>query len=254
MDKSDTKNFWNNRSKSFPGHRDDSPYQEKMLETAVSHGVDFNNSHVLDLGCGSGAYAIRLAQMAKKVTALDISDGMLTAVKNAAKENNIKNINYVEADWLEYIPRECYDIIFASLTPAIKSDTCVEKLGKFCKRWAINIGFTTPIKAHMLEDLFEHFSLAHKKGFLEPIMKNYLTKKGIPFGLYPVSGEWTHTFSREEIIANCQDLLISHGHTADYKEISDFVERYNESGGDRYVTKTVYNVEMLIWNCFENPL
>jgi SAM-dependent methyltransferase len=254
MDKSDAKAFWNNRSKSFPGHRDDSPYQEKMLEIAVEHGVDFANSHILDLGCGSGAYSIRLAKMAKKVTALDISDGMLSAVKKAAKENNINNINYVEADWIEYIPREYYDIIFASLTPAIKSGTCVEKLGKFCKNWVINIGFAAPMEARMLEELFDHFSLARKGGFLEPIMKNYLTEMGVPFDLYPVSGEWTHTFTRDGIIANCKDLLTSHGYTADDKKISDFVERYNESGSGKYITKTVYNVEMLIWNCLENPL
>jgi ubiquinone/menaquinone biosynthesis C-methylase UbiE len=54
-------------------------------------------AHALDLGCGGGHVAYRLARHAGRVTATDLSAEMLAAVGAAAREKGLDNIETAEA-------------------------------------------------------------------------------------------------------------------------------------------------------------
>lgn len=53
---------------------------------------------VLDIGCGNGQRAILLSQKAKSVTGFDISKKNIDLANKEAKNNNIKNINFIVGD------------------------------------------------------------------------------------------------------------------------------------------------------------
>ncbi|MGN6573589.1 MAG: class I SAM-dependent methyltransferase [Pseudolabrys sp.] len=61
--------------------------------------------HAIDLGCGGGHVAYRLAKHAKRVTACDLSADMLAAVRATAHEKGLANIETVEAP-AEQLPFE----------------------------------------------------------------------------------------------------------------------------------------------------
>lgn len=60
-----------------------------QLETIVRR---LQPAHALDLGCGGGHVAYRLASHASRVTACDLSPAMLAAVRETAAERGLENI------------------------------------------------------------------------------------------------------------------------------------------------------------------
>ena len=69
--------FWNRRAEHFPRFEEGEGYESSMLNLAKSLGVVFTGRRVLDAGCGSGMYTLRIAREAAKVTGVDLSDRML---------------------------------------------------------------------------------------------------------------------------------------------------------------------------------
>ncbi len=61
----------------------------------------FPDDIVLDIGAGTGAFAIPLSNIVKKVIALDPSSHQLKILKEKAKNNNSNNIIYLEKEWNE---------------------------------------------------------------------------------------------------------------------------------------------------------
>ncbi len=69
---------------------------EQTLERTASYIKP--TDHVLELGCGTGTTALRLAGNAAAITASDASAGMLTVGRRNAAEKRIENVSFVEAD------------------------------------------------------------------------------------------------------------------------------------------------------------
>ena len=67
--------------------------------------------HALDVGCGLGDFAKVLAKQVKVVDALD---GDQVIISEARKRNNMPNINYLQADFLQAdLSPNSYDVIVA---------------------------------------------------------------------------------------------------------------------------------------------
>lgn len=131
-EKTSTREYWNSRAASFPRFEaGDDNYEARMLRLARQNGVDFRNKSVLDVGCGSGMYTIRLAQEAASVTALGISDEMLRILMQDAANMGLANICPVRSDWEHFDSDERFQIVFASMVPALNDDAAREKLLRY---------------------------------------------------------------------------------------------------------------------------
>jgi ubiquinone/menaquinone biosynthesis C-methylase UbiE len=60
------------------------------------------NDTVIDMGCGTGAFVINAAPQCKKVIAVDISERMLTFLKEKAIKERINNVETICAGFLSY--------------------------------------------------------------------------------------------------------------------------------------------------------
>lgn len=71
--------------------------------------------NILDLGCGPGLYAEKLAEKGHSVTGLDISKN---SIEYAAKSADMKglDITYVNQDYLELDAENCFDIVMMIFT------------------------------------------------------------------------------------------------------------------------------------------
>ena len=57
------KGFWDRKARTFPRFSEgEDNYEAGILRRVREHGVDFRDATVLDVGCGSGMYTIRLAR------------------------------------------------------------------------------------------------------------------------------------------------------------------------------------------------
>lgn len=77
---------------------------------------DVNGKLVLDLGCGSGEYALALARKGAKVTGLDISQKCLDLVQEKAKRDNV-DVDLLCGSISDLsICKKQFDLVFSSTT------------------------------------------------------------------------------------------------------------------------------------------
>lgn len=120
--------FWDKRAEEFnrkdieEKESNDFSYILDFIE--VTQGTKLKN--VLDIGCGTGFYSIQFSEISDHVIGTDISQNMLNYAKKNAKAKNRSNITFVKETWSELSLEELqwkekFDLVFASMTPAIGS-------------------------------------------------------------------------------------------------------------------------------------
>ncbi|MCL2474881.1 MAG: peptide chain release factor N(5)-glutamine methyltransferase, partial [Chloroflexi bacterium] len=93
------------------------PETELLVDKIIDLYETQESLIVFDVGTGSGAIAITLAQKLKKaqVRALDISSLALEVAEENAVLNNVSNVNFLVSDLLESISSQKADVIAANL-------------------------------------------------------------------------------------------------------------------------------------------
>ncbi|MDH3267752.1 MAG: class I SAM-dependent methyltransferase [Ignavibacteria bacterium] len=81
-------------------HRDESE-AERLVELIVNNLNIKSDSKILDMACGSGRHAINFAKRGFDVTAVDLSQWLLSVAKENARENDVK-IDFVFSDILDF--------------------------------------------------------------------------------------------------------------------------------------------------------
>lgn len=117
-----------------------------MADFLVNRGVITPDSCVIDIGCGSGNYAMKFAKTAKQVTCSDISPKMLEYCKEDADRLGLTNVDYLECDFLNFDVDAAgwenkYDLVFTSLTPAMDGLKSIEKVNKVSRGFCVNNSF-----------------------------------------------------------------------------------------------------------------
>ncbi|MCL5047184.1 MAG: class I SAM-dependent methyltransferase [Firmicutes bacterium] len=87
--------FWGSRARSWDHGADNNPGLVKVVEKVISSSKLETDFTVLDLGCGSGQLAIRIAPFVKKVIAVDISQNMINLLQENAAAKGIENIETI---------------------------------------------------------------------------------------------------------------------------------------------------------------
>jgi SAM-dependent methyltransferase len=77
--------------------------------------IPFDCDHVLEIGCGFGAFARTLSRRASRVTALDLSPRMIEVARE--RSSDLPNLEFVLGDFLRAeLPVESYDCIVTLAT------------------------------------------------------------------------------------------------------------------------------------------
>ena len=183
------KEFWDKKARTFPRFEEgENNYEAGMLNRVREHGVDFKNSTVLDVGCGSGMYTIRIAREAERVTALDISDAMLDVLREDAGTQGLDNIEYVRSEWMDFDSDATYDIVFCSMTPAIRDEESRLKLLGHAGRWTVFMGFDGVMNSRIMSGLYDHYGVAPKVLVNGTEMRRWLDGRNIPYTRIEVEG------------------------------------------------------------------
>ena len=88
--------------------------EEREIRAFLLKYLDpFDSRKVLELGCGSGAYTIFLAQRGFDLTAVDVSSAMLQELRQKLAEKNFSNVQILNRD-VEEIPADLgpFDALF----------------------------------------------------------------------------------------------------------------------------------------------
>lgn len=83
-----------------------------ILKTLSKYFPDSKNVNILDFGCGTGGFCMKLAHLGFTVTGIDPSSGMI----NAAKQISSSNITYIHGGQEKLNQEEIYNAIVSIMT------------------------------------------------------------------------------------------------------------------------------------------
>jgi ubiquinone/menaquinone biosynthesis C-methylase UbiE len=99
--------------------------------TAIIAGLDLQQGQVLvDIGCGTGAFALQAARCCRQVYAIDVSAAMLDYTQRKAQSQGLSNIVCHQAGFLTYVHRE-------DSVDAVTSSMALHHLPDFWKQKAL---------------------------------------------------------------------------------------------------------------------
>lgn len=127
--------FWNKRSENYSKNMKKDQRKKRtdeILEFLEESGFNPEGSRVLDIGCGPGTLSLPISKLGAEVTALDISSGMLKRLKDTVKEESLP-VDVIEGSWWtadidDLGFRNKYDLVIASMTPAIRDIENFDKM------------------------------------------------------------------------------------------------------------------------------
>ena len=122
---------WSNFAQQFRAdpRRTDDPLVNHLRQLVTSDQV------VLDVGAGGGRLALPMALEAEKVIAVEPSPSMCRVLREVAAEFDVRNVEVVEADWLEAEVPEADLAVFCHVLYVIRNiESFVRKLEKYAKR------------------------------------------------------------------------------------------------------------------------
>ncbi|MCF7810935.1 methyltransferase domain-containing protein [bacterium] len=107
------KNWFNDQYLKVYSHRNQTEAKQFLTKLPIWDDID-RGAFCLDLGCGSGRYAVEIAQHGLNVIALDLSVPLLLT---AVKENSIpKQILYVRGDMRQIPAKPVFSLIVSLFT------------------------------------------------------------------------------------------------------------------------------------------
>ncbi|MDR2350841.1 MAG: class I SAM-dependent methyltransferase [Deltaproteobacteria bacterium] len=242
--------FWDKKSAVYPRYNtDENSYEARVLGLIKSAGVDFAGKSVLDIGCGSGMLTIKIALLADRVTALDISPGMLEVLSADAEAHDVRNIERVCADFAKYVPETRHDIVFCSMTPAVADEAGKKKLLSLEGATVVFTGTRESARSNVMNPLFEERGVVPYPLKTAIAMKNILDFEGISHETVPLEGTWRVGFEREKLEFAVRSTMEGHGIELDDGFLREYLEKFKGDDG-RWWEVTDYFLEIVIW---KNP-
>ncbi len=207
---SDDPQYWNTRAKSYGGARRHSPYAREFIEL-----MDLRPGEtLLDMGCGTGAIALPVAEAGHRVIARDFSRGMLDELETRAAEAGLTNIDIDVMSWTEDwsargVTANCVDVAAASRSiGTFDVEDSFARLTRVARRRAC---ITLPTGASPRSDE----RILHEIGLIDHLGRDYLYAFAIlaQMGLHPevsyIDGTRDDTYaSEQEAFENLRKMVV----------------------------------------------
>lgn len=230
-----TSSFWDNMAKRYPHYNDISMHDDvqHILKWCENKGVVFAHMSILDIGCGTGTVAIPLALQGAKVTAIDLSVGMLTLLHKDVQTLDLEYpIITHQSDWETFNVPQTYDIVMASMTPAISNEKHIDKMLEATHAIGIYVGWGSYKRNRFVDALMRAHPVSEKLSTnyvnADQFM-NTLSQRHISFVFDYFKTAWKDSYSYEEALEYATDQLKRKGILPNIQRIEaalqDFIEK-----------------------------
>jgi SAM-dependent methyltransferase len=98
----------------------DAPLARRVTGFLAGEGMLGPGTSVLDIGAGTGRFAIPFSRKAERLTALDMCEGALAVLRKNIEQEGIDNIETRQDAWEDFTSGgERFDLVFTAMCPAI---------------------------------------------------------------------------------------------------------------------------------------
>jgi len=246
------RSFWDKMAANYP-----SPFApgsladtERVIRLVRGRGVKLDNAKILDIGCGTGIYTLPLAQRASWVVGLDASGEMLDRLLAEKKEHGLKNVSLLHASWENlglgtFNLEGAFDIVWTSMTPAVRGMEGLDKMHRCSKGWCVYIGWAGVRENEFLEKVFGAHDLSFTAPPGAPAIRALLKKRGIEVEMDTLDTAWPWEGSVAEAREYAAGFIAQQGVAPQGDIIADIVGRFSMRGRVRHTTKVRMGV--LVW-------
>lgn len=138
----DNINLWNEKADYFGNYEIPKIEEDEFLSLLKRENVLNEKFKVLDVGCGGGKYSLSLSKECEEVLGIDLSPKMIEYANINKMKFNIDNVSFLCNNWHDMDIKEAnlykkFDLVFASMTPAIGSAVTFEKLIDASKKYCV---------------------------------------------------------------------------------------------------------------------
>ncbi len=142
----ESQKFWDLRAEEFNNMINKQEEKFELVQYLLSKDAINRGYDVLDIGCGAGKYILEFAKIANDVTGIDISSKMISYAEQNVKNMNLSNANFKVIPWQDinldaYRWSKKFDLVFASMSPAINSKETLTKMIEASKKYCFMSGF-----------------------------------------------------------------------------------------------------------------
>jgi SAM-dependent methyltransferase len=158
--------FWDRKAEGYPSPL--APATLKATRRTLSMirrlGAEWRGRDVLDIGCGTGLFALAMAPSARRVVGTDLSPRMLARLRAEAAAAGLRNIETLRADWKRLSAAELkgrFGLAVASMTSAVGSPAGVLRMEACAERCAY-VGWYGVRKNPVMEAIFRLHGLPYR--------------------------------------------------------------------------------------------
>lgn len=128
--------YYTHLAEHCPTEKFSHPQGERLVEYLLKNEILRKGDSVLDIGSGSGSYAIPLAMHGASVTALDCNAASLALLQRRSRRLGCTDVSCVQADWDSYASRSDahFNVVFAAMCPAISSQAALLAMERLAER------------------------------------------------------------------------------------------------------------------------
>ncbi len=245
--------FWQRMADRYPSPFDAKSLADidKVINLVEARGLQIDGATVLDIACGNGMYSLPLARRADWVTGLDFSTGMLARLEKIRAEHGIENISTIQASWKDVDiaalrMEKSFDIVWTSMTPAVREADDIVKMRRCAKDWCVYIGWGKVRRNEFLAEVFQ----AHDLSFGPPpgaaAVQAILKTQGIESEMDTIDTFWDWEGSKDEAFDHASGFLeVQSANSAQPEIVRSIVDRYCVNG--RVKHRTTVEMGILAW-------
>ncbi|WP_331773992.1 class I SAM-dependent methyltransferase [Sulfurospirillum sp. 1612] len=221
-------------------------FEAKVLDTLAQSKIDITNKKIIDIGCGTGVYTLRIAAHAAHVDALDSSQGMLEVLRQDAQKLHLNNITILPEPWRTFlVSPNSYDLALCTMSPALDEPQDFMKMTQ-CAKTKVYLGWAGRRSSQILEALFQ----AHQATYSHPNgagkLATWLEEQKIAYTCIPFDENRETIKDFDTAFQSFIWHLEVRGVTPDKQKVKTVLEQFCDSDGN--VTEKMMNkMNLILW-------
>jgi len=242
--------FWKSRAAGYsrPFAAETLAKTRRILKILEGMGVVFSGRRLLDIGCGTGVYALPLAARARSVYGVDSSPEMLRILRGERARRGIKNARCVRSSWAA-LPaasvRGKFDIALASMTMAVKNRPDLLKMEAAALENCVYIGWAGKRRNALMERVYRAHGLRYRAPRGSETILGLLRELGRGFSLRYINDGWTKELTPEETLREIEIGMRVNGKRIQKERVSEMLKKFTKKGLVRQ--RTVMRKAVITW-------